>query len=361
MHRSRLGSLNAAHALVAPYVPHVRVVMYEHNDLHEFAGLCKRAGLRQPMEASIKATREAFFSERNLRAVHLSLANLPWTVAFHVETLLRGGLINTQELLIILLEPIRDLCVHSCNAANTMRHLVQAMRQRRPGEDILGRFKDAVVATPTRLLPEGPYVIQSNRVLREYRDYKDHFLRLELRDEDRLPYRPQQDIDSELLIDTRFLDLLVNGFIFGGRHFKFLGWSSSSLSTHCFVFVHPGQYAFLDPDTIRKGLGSFIEDRSMQVLRQPAKYAARLGLSFTATDAVGVKIQYGEFERIPDLGCEEYPHTDGMGTIFPQVMEELCKLFYEQRGVWQGQVVETSVAQIRFAGRVHERLIPDNV
>ena len=115
------------------------------------------------------------------------------------------------------------------------------------------------------------------------------------------------------------------------------------------MFVHPGQYAFLDPDTIRKGLGSFIEDRSMQVLRQPAKYAARLGLSFTATDAVGVKIQYGEFERIPDLGCEEYPHTDGMGTISPEVMEELCKLFYEQRGgVWQGQVVETSVVRLMF-------------
>ena len=43
--------------------------------------------------------------------------------------------------------------------------------------------------TTTRVLLEGPYDTQSNRVIRRYWEYRDYFLRVEFREENRMAFR----------------------------------------------------------------------------------------------------------------------------------------------------------------------------
>jgi hypothetical protein len=40
------------------------------------------------------------------------------------------------------------------------------------------------------------YAIQSNRVIRRYKDDEDHFIRVDFRDEDRLAYRWDREVDG---------------------------------------------------------------------------------------------------------------------------------------------------------------------
>ena len=55
------------------------------------------------------------------------------------------------------------------------------------------------------MLLEGPYVIQSNRVIRQYQGFEDYFLRVDFRDEDRLQYRWDKDVSVQILYSARIL------------------------------------------------------------------------------------------------------------------------------------------------------------
>ena len=91
-------------------------------------------------------------------------------------------------------------------------------------------------------------------------------------------------------------------------------------------FVHPfhhDQLGHVDAATIRGRLGDF-----SKVIRQPAKYAARMAQAFTATDP-SVSIRADQWEEMDDLGEEPYLHTDGVGTISRAlgdlIWEALCE------------------------------------
>jgi RNA-dependent RNA polymerase len=135
---------------------------------------------------------------------------------------------------------------------------------------------------------------------------------------------------------------LRRGFELGGREFEFLAYSTSALREHSVWFVSP----FRDPikgyvtaERIRSSLGDFSE-----LLRTPSKYAARIALAFTATDR-SIKILPDQWSEQDDLG----PHTDGVGTISPQladmIWDKLCGGHYVR-----GHRVKPSAYQFRFLG-----------
>lgn len=68
---------------------------------------------------------------------------------------------------------------------------------------------------------------------------------------------------------------------------------------------HSEVHGWVDSAAIRMTLGDF-----SGVLRQPAKYAARMAQAFTATDPA-VKITRDQWEEVDDLGNKPYLHTDG--------------------------------------------------
>jgi hypothetical protein len=53
----------------------------------------------------------------------------------------------------------------------------------------------------TQLTWVSSYAIQSNRVVRRYKDHGEHFLRVDFRDEDRLQYRWEREVDGKLQVE----------------------------------------------------------------------------------------------------------------------------------------------------------------
>ena len=216
--RQRLDSLDAAHAVVAPYAHQMRIILHEEHDLDRFRYLCEVAGIMRPFLAKVEAVSKGFYTPRVLYDIQAKLAEYDWPVAFQMEALLRNGLLTSEELR-DLYRPIRTLCDRDPeHAADILRMFTEAVRTKKPHpRDAMVKTLDALckrdevlqtrlaggnflchhlTVTPTRFLLEGPYVIQSNRVIREYEGYQEHFVRVDFRDEDRLQYRWDRDVRS---------------------------------------------------------------------------------------------------------------------------------------------------------------------
>lgn len=292
-----------------------------------------------------------------------------WKSAFQIEACLRCGLLNTYDLLVSLRKPIEEVIRdYASEAGSLLRLFSVALRTRTPSETPSACLERVcvenpmikplklthgnimchhAVVTPSRILLEGPYVTQSNRVIRRYQNHDpslvDSFLRVEFRDEDNFAYRWDATIDSTGFLRQRIGRILREGLELVGRMFKFLAYSNSSLREHAVWFVanfHDPVEGFVTANRIRASLGDF-----SRLLRTPSKYGARMALAFTATEP-NVKIRHDQWEEIDDLG----PHTDGVGTISPtladMIWEEKCKAM-GNRGENR---VKPSAYQFRFLG-----------
>lgn len=175
-----------------------------------------------------------------------------------------------------------------------------------------------VQVTPSKVYFCGPEVNVSNRVLREYIDYIDYFLRVSFVDEeleklfstDLSPRTSSPNEDRRTGIYRRILSVLRNGIEIGDRKFEFLAFSSSQLRDNSFWM-----FAAVDghsADTIRQWMGDF------RSIRNVAKYAARLGQSFGSSTET-LTVDESETEVISDIEIErggvKYVFSDGIGKI----------------------------------------------
>ncbi|KAI0636634.1 RdRP-domain-containing protein [Trametes polyzona] len=386
--RQRLDSLSPAHAAVAPYAHHMRVIMHTEADIHTFRELCQVAEVQRPVLAHVEAFDRGFFAPKQMHKFHTWLAQFAWPVAFQIEALLRGGFLNTEDLLGHFRVPLEKLQreMGAEAAAVTLRNFCDALRTRGPRDSVVDCWRNAmpesvskrekgagarlamrrfelptererdmgkfqchhVTFTPTRVILEGPYVSVSNRVIRQFAGFEDHFLRVDFRDEDRLQYRWAREVDGTTLLTERVGGILKHGFELGGRRYEFLAYSSSALREHAVWFVNPFEHptqGFVTAQRIRDSLGDF-----SNVIKKPSKYAARLAQAFTATDP-SVSISRDQWEEMDDIEDEHgYLFTDGVGTISPKlgdmIWEALCTAKESLRRVQ----ITPDAYQIRFLG-----------
>ncbi|TFK76255.1 RdRP-domain-containing protein [Pluteus cervinus] len=385
--KRRVGSLHSGHARVAPYAKDLRIKLAEERDLDQFISMCQTARavpdrlVVRLRKSQIEAAKFEFFSMKCLRRLEDEFKRLPWNVAFQLEALLRNSLLHTKTI-DDLLPKIRELCrlysrddcIYVGDLLRRYNDELQAKPRHESPEKCFDRVRAKFVRgtpmlpagnfacchvtfTPTRTILEGPYATQSNRVIREYRGYENNFIRVDFRDEDRLQFRWDREVDGDPFLRDRVGGILKNGFQLGGRHFEFLAYSSSALREHAVWFIHPfrrenGQW--VTGPVIRESLGDF---RGTKLLKCPSKYAARVAQAFTATDP-SVVIEKGQWEEVDDIdvttnvrGREiKYTFTDGVGTISEalgdQIWAELCKNRRDQGA----RSVKPSVYQIRFLG-----------
>ncbi len=173
--------------------------------------------------------------------------------------------------------------------------------------------------TPTRILLSGPQWHVSNRVIRAYPEHWHHFARVMFTNEDResvTTIKPNYGFrESEEYIQSRVLDVLMHGINVAGRHYDLLAWSSSSMSTHTVWFVTPFKDEKgnrVDANVIRRSLGDFSD-----VIREPARYGARLSQAFSAT-ARTVEVPVQLIHSRPDKFTHDGQiFTDGVGQISP--------------------------------------------
>ena len=250
--RRRVGYLDNGHQRVAPYCHHLRLVLEQNVDLEHFIKLCGIAEIRPPLRTTVAAIAPGFCSQKQLYRVYSWLRTMEWRVAFQLEAILHNALLNTDDLLTVLYEPINALCREHGGtvASEVLRYFTEALQSLLPTETPLqcflrtrarklktisprlspGHFQcHHVCFAPTRMILEGPYVIQSNRVIREWAGYEDNFIRVDFRDEDRLQYRWDREVDGKTFLDERVGGTLKNGFELAGRRFEFLAYSSSAL------------------------------------------------------------------------------------------------------------------------------------
>ncbi|KAK8463078.1 hypothetical protein SEVIR_1G318100v4 [Setaria viridis] len=200
-----------------------------------------------------------------------------------------------------------------------------------------------VQVTPAKVYFYGPEINVSNRVVRHFSADLDNFLRISFVDEDceklrsvDLSPRSASGNDARrTALYNRVLSVLSNGISIGGKHFEFLAFSSSQLRDNsAWMFAsRPG----LTASDIRKWMGDF------RNIRNVAKYAARLGQSFSSSTET-LKVHRYEVEEIPDItDGTKYIFSDGIGKISANFALEVamkCKL----------KRFAPSVFQIRYGG-----------
>lgn len=166
-------------------------------------------------------------------------------------------------------------------------------------------YNRAATVTPSMLYVTMPTVETSNRIIRQYIEYEDRFLRVKFTDEKQEGRVNGQDDNKFDEIFTRIKRAMTNGIVIGDRHYEFLAFGNSQFREH-------GAYFFASTDDlnaadIRTWMGLFSH---IQIV---AKYAARLGQCFSTTRAInGTTVKV---ETMPDIERNGYRFTDGVGKI----------------------------------------------
>ncbi|XP_057959968.1 RNA-dependent RNA polymerase 6 [Malania oleifera] len=206
-----------------------------------------------------------------------------------------------------------------------------------------------LVITPTKAYCLPPEVELSNRVLRNYREVADRFLRVTFMDEG------MQTINSNVLnfyvapivkeitsnyypqktrVFRRVKSILTDGFYLCSRKYSFLAFSSNQLRDRsAWFFADDKNISVMD---VKKWMGKFTN-------KNVAKCAARMGQCFSSTYAT-VEVPSSEVNsEFPDIKRNEYVFSDGIGMITPDLATEIAEKLKLMDN-------PPSAYQIRYAG-----------
>ncbi|KNA12524.1 hypothetical protein SOVF_125140 [Spinacia oleracea] len=191
-----------------------------------------------------------------------------------------------------------------------------------------------LIITPTKAYCLPPEVELSNRVLRQYRDVSDRFLRVTFMDEGMrmlnanvLSYYAPPIV--KMITSNTYLQrtsvfkrvnvMLKQGFYLCGRMYTFLAFSSNQLRDRsAWFFAEDKKDRRLTVNSIRNWMGKFTN-------KNVAKCAARMGQCFSSTYAT-VKVSSDQVEsELPDIERNNYVFSDGIGIISPDLAIEVAE------------------------------------
>ncbi|XP_020675734.1 probable RNA-dependent RNA polymerase 1 isoform X1 [Dendrobium catenatum] len=172
-----------------------------------------------------------------------------------------------------------------------------------------------VQVTPTKVYFYGPEINVSNRVVRNYTEEINNFIRVSFVDEDEEKMRSIDLLSRSggasssrrTEIYQRILSTLRNGITIGDKKFEFLAFSASQLRENsAWMFASSNGVTAAG---IRNWMGNFSR------IRNVAKYAARLGQSFGSSTET-LTVSRDEVEFIRDIeNSAGYIFSDGIGKI----------------------------------------------
>ncbi|KAI7995264.1 RNA-dependent RNA polymerase 1 [Camellia lanceoleosa] len=182
-----------------------------------------------------------------------------------------------------------------------------------------------VQITPCKVFFSGPEVNMSNREFDK------------LFSTDLSPRVASSNEETRTGIYRRILSILRDGIVIGNKKFDFLAFSSSQLKGNS-VWMFASSDGVTAAD-IRKWMGDF------RRIRNVAKYAARLGQSFSSSRET-LSVSRHEIETIPDAevvtGGNTYVFSDGIGKISADFAWSVAKKC--------GLEFTPSAFQIRYGG-----------
>lgn len=168
-------------------------------------------------------------------------------------------------------------------------------------------WQRTATVTPTTVYYSSPSVEVTNRIVRQYREYANRFLRVRFSDERQEGRIFAGDNDSQDPLFTRVKRCLTNGITIGANHYEFLASGNSQFREHgAYFFASTPDLSAAD---IRTSMGDFSD------IKVIAKYASRVGQCFSTTYPITrVKVEIKEIEDVERNG---YNFTDGVGCISP--------------------------------------------
>ncbi|KAJ3567357.1 hypothetical protein NP233_g6417 [Leucocoprinus birnbaumii] len=327
----------------------LRVVFSSGEESSKFSRLAEIAGLRHIHIDQVIIERRGLFSATRLDILEQDLRRFNWSVAFQLTSLLQNLTLDTSELL-DLMPRIREITrlkgkVYTAKLLREFGNVVNGLWYDDESEQtVISCFQTVekdfdkygeisfvpddgsyyqslhVTITPTSMFLNGPFPEQSNRVLRRYDgEYHENFLRVSFRDENEMQYRFDRQVDGPGFIKDRVGYFLKKGLKIAGRVFHFLAYSQSALKEHSVWFIkafRDPSSGYVDASTIIESLGTFHGlSYDPDLMRCPARYAARISQAFTATDAAVVPVE--EVLPLADIKTPDgkYVFTDGVGTM----------------------------------------------
>ncbi|KAF9579397.1 hypothetical protein BGW38_004353 [Lunasporangiospora selenospora] len=190
-----------------------------------------------------------------------------------------------------------------------------------------------VIVTPTTMYLHPPTVETSNRVIRQYSDLSDYFLRVEFADEGLSKLWSKGQTGYALF--TRIFSILDQGIKIGNRTYEFLAFSSSQLRENAVWLFCRKQGSQVTADSIRRWMGDFSH------IKSAAKYSARMGQCFSSTREIA-HLTSSEVELVNDIENKKYVFSDGCGKLSAALAEKIS--------VELEKMVPPSAFQIRLGG-----------
>jgi len=207
-----------------------------------------------------------------------------------------------------------------------------------------------VTITPTVIIFHIQEAELSNCILKRHRTIaEDYFMRVTLSDELGEPTKNLRYISQRVFLPyVKEINIL-------SRKFKFLAFSPSQLRSNSYWMFSEDNTEKLTVNDIHREIGN------LERIRNPAKYAARLGQLFSSSYSVlNLKDPKIQLKEIPDItikrGDKEYNFSDGVGKISMNLLRDIRLKMKVMNDI--------SVIQIRCGGLkgilVGDPTLPDN-
>jgi RNA-dependent RNA polymerase len=315
----RVFAFDEGHAGVAPFTgQEIRVLFESPQETARFAQMEGIGRLYLHLGAQTVVHRSKLYSASHLKFIELWIGLLPMRVAFAIHKLLYNLLLDPQQILSLrssittissgrseeemswLLERFceevlqGELDGYTDDSGQQIEPEQPAVLLRNLADELfasgstppsllkLGPLDSAtrlfgcyhLIVTPSGYQLDGPYPEVSNRVIRKYFEWADHFLRVDIRDENLALLRLDTRVDRPAFYREFVAAVLKRPLQLCGREYSFLGYSNSSLKEHSVWFVSPfrnNKGSTVTAQTIRDGLGTFTKEQYF-----PARLAARM-------------------------------------------------------------------------------------
>ncbi|KAF9034492.1 RdRP-domain-containing protein [Hymenopellis radicata] len=376
---------DTAHQEIAPFTSSVILIQFPDALTYErfCARMSKASHFPDIHPRYFEVREQRVFDKRHLKSLQAWYRLVPLCIALQCEQAIHGGFISPLDLQAlresitaawhesgasVVAAALQDIII-SLGEQDSMRRrtgvevleqmfkegkakAIQAQKNMRALPDQDNFMCHQMYVTPTSYILEGPYPDRSNRVLRLYPNFHDHFLRVSFTEEGgqcrKLTKPFKSEFDYEDFIRTKIGGTLNNGFFLAGRHWEWLGYSQSALKDRQMIFMTPfveedKDNRFVDSNIIRTDIGVFTK-----VIMQPAKYGARIAQAFSATTA-SIVIDDGEIYEMDDITNPANGNcfTDGAGDMSIEMAEAIWAKINRRR---LHNPQPPSAFQARFAG-----------
>ena len=272
------------------------------------------------------SSKTSFFEQMNNEIVHL-----PFAVRYQLEACISQGCLHESNLsaawamkLLDLdtspLTPTNNELNQNPRATKLLEKVLESKQRFYNAMDIFGLLSKvntnqkkvpryctmvrSATVTATTIYFNTPSMDTSNRVIRQFRQHEDRFLRVKFRDESYKGTIMNFGDDTSDELFTRVKRTMKNGIVVGDRHYEFLAYGNSQFREHGAYFFAPTSN--LTAEMIRDWMGDF------EGIKTVAKYASRIGQCFSTTRAMPTTVN---INRIPDIERDGYCFTDGVGKI----------------------------------------------